>query len=317
MDWPLTTTVVPSKFLKDAGLAGHIPHKALASDPRVSYMLHVPPTKYPSVYTEDGGQGSAVGKKLPLLVWVHGTRRTTSAMHGSLEDFAESTPCAVLAPLFPAGLDGPGDVDSYKVLKSATLRSDICLLSMLDEIAERWPGIETEKVFLMGFSGGGQFALRFLYLYPEKLAAISVGSPGRVTLLDYEKDWPAGIADAQALFERTINKDLIRKVPIQLIVGSDDNTVHGGPEFWKWAKEWKARNDDGGSEGAASGKAQKGLGLMARGRCDTLKDLHERLQADGIETQLQVIEGVGHEDAGVREDVLRFLRPFMGLLDVK
>ncbi|KAJ9196219.1 hypothetical protein DTO021D3_6678 [Paecilomyces variotii] len=139
MEKPLSTADIPKHFLKTAFLVGHVPVKALASDPRVSYGMYIPPRHY-----------DTDSSRLPLLVSVHGTGRNLSGLYGQeLVSFADSTPCAILAPLFPAGLDGPNDIDSYKKLRSSTLRSDLALLSMLDEVAHRWPGIRTDKVFLM------------------------------------------------------------------------------------------------------------------------------------------------------------------------
>lgn len=127
MDKPLTTANVPPQFLKSAYLVGHIPQTVLQSDKRLSYSLYIPPQHY-----------HAKGEiKLPLLVSIHGTRRDLSPLHTDLEAFANTNACAVLAPLFPAGLEGPNDVDSYKTLKSQTLRSDLALLDILDAVAER------------------------------------------------------------------------------------------------------------------------------------------------------------------------------------
>jgi len=64
------------------------------------------------------------------------------------------------------------------------MRFDLLLLAMLDEVADFWPGIQTEKVYMMGFSRGGQFIHRFLLLHPERLYAVSIGAPGRPTMLD-------------------------------------------------------------------------------------------------------------------------------------
>ncbi|KAK9247042.1 poly hydrolase [Lipomyces tetrasporus] len=306
MNERLTTAEVPRQFLEAAFLVGHIPQKALASDPRISYALYVPPKHYnPNPLSTNGEHG-----KLPLLVYVHGTRRNFSAIHNELVPFAESTPCAILAPLFPAGIDGPNDLDSYKVLRSATLRSDLALLSMLDETAQCWPGIDTDKVFLMGFSGGGQFAHRFLYLYPERLAAVSVGAPGRVTVLDDQQNWPIGVADVEALFNRSIKKDLIRQVHIQLVIGDVDVNVHGGKEFWVWLPQMiqARRNDEGGD---AEGKEKMGLPTMEQGRRDTLQDLQTMWKQDAIGVQFDVVEGVSHVSGGVRECVLRFLQAWM------
>ncbi|OTA98911.1 hypothetical protein M426DRAFT_325620 [Hypoxylon sp. CI-4A] len=303
MEKPLTTKEVPPRFLKSTLMVGHIPHKALASDPRVSYAIYVPP----EFFSEGSTTGAAAGAKLPLVVSVHGTRRHVFDIY-DLAPFAEATPCAVLVPLFPTGLDGPNDLDSYKLLRSKTLRSDLALLAMLDEVAVRWPEIDTDKIFLAGFSGGGQFAHRFLYLYPERLAAVSVGAPGHVTALDDQQDWPAGIRDVETLFGRGVDKELIKKVPIQLIVGDADNKVHGSGEFWDWLKVLKAQHGIGP---ATDGDA-KPLLPMEKGRIDTLSRLRDAWRAEGIDATLVIVEGgVGHDVKGVRESVLGFVQPWI------
>ncbi|KAI1375290.1 alpha/beta-hydrolase [Hypoxylon crocopeplum] len=303
MDKPLTTSEVPPQFLKSALLLGHIPHRALASDPRVSYAVYVPPDHY------SHGAGVALAPasaKLPLVVSVHGTRRHVFDIY-DLVPFAESTPCAFVTPLFPTGLDGPNDIDSYKLVRSKTLRADLTLLSILDEIAVRWPGIDTEKIFLMGFSGGGQFAHRFLYLHPERLAAVSVGAPGRTTVLDEQQDWPVGVKDVKALFGRTINKDLIKGVPIHLVVGGQDIKIPGGEDFWNWVRQLKARSK--GKDGDSNGIPE--LQTIDQGRLTTLHNLRELWRQDGIEAQMDIVPGVAHDAKGVRERVLAFLQPLI------
>ncbi|KAI1079058.1 alpha/beta-hydrolase [Whalleya microplaca] len=299
MDKPITTTDVPPQFLNAAFLLGHIPQKALASDPRVSYTLYVPPEHY-------NPNAASTIAKLSLLVSLHGSRRDISDID-DLVTFAKSTPCAVLVPLFPAGLDGPNDIDSYKLLRSKTLRSDLALLAMLDEITYRWPGIETDKVFLMGFSGGGQFAHRFLYLYPERLAAISIGAPGSVTLLDDQQNWPAGIKDVEYLFGKVVQKDLIRKIPIQLVVGGADVKVPGGEEFWVWLQEMKGRHK--GNDGDSNDLG--GILPIRQGRVQTIQNLRGTWKENSIETQMVVVDGVAHNAKGVRKSVLEFLRPWI------
>ncbi|KAI0150035.1 alpha/beta-hydrolase [Hypoxylon sp. NC0597] len=298
MDKPLSTREVPQQFLKSALLVGHIPHRALASDPRVSYALYVPPQYY---YSHGAGVDSARAK-LPLLVSVHGTRRYVYDIE-DLAPFAESTPCAILTPLFPTGLDGPNDIDSYKQIRSKTLCSDLALLSMLDEVAVRWPEIDTEKIFLMGFSGGGQFAHRFLYLHPDRLAAVSVGAPGQTTILDDQQNWPVGTKDVESLFGKTINKDLIKGIPIQLVIGDQDVKVHGGEEFWTWVRQLKGQR--GAGSGAAN-NAEKYM-FMDRGRLETIQNLRDSWRQAGIEAQLDVVRGVAHDARGVRGSVLTYL----------
>ncbi|KAI4867608.1 alpha/beta-hydrolase [Hypoxylon rubiginosum] len=308
-DTPLTTADVPPRFLNATLLVNHVPHRALASDPRVSYALHVPAKHYPSHYSGGAeGAGPAIAPtttapaKLPLLVSMHGTRRHVFDIY-ELVPFAQSAPCALLAPLFPAGLDGPNDVDSFKLLRSRTLRSDLALLDILDEVAARWPGIDTDKIYLIGFSGGGQFVHRFLYLHPERLAAVSVGAPGHVTVLDTSQNWPIGIKDVEALFGRTIDKELVGRVPVQLIVGGAELRPHGGEEFWAWMRDLASKN-----EGAR--EAMK-FPPMEKGRLATLQGLHELWKRDGITARFDVVPGVAHDPKGVREGVLEFIEPLI------
>ena len=158
----------------------------------------------------------------------------------------------------------------------------------------------------MGFSGGGQFAHRFLYLYPERLAAVSVGAPGRVTTLDDSHSWPRGVADVESLFGRPIQKALINQPRIQLVVGSEDVNVHGGKEFREWVKKMKERRNH--HENADNKHKDEG---MQQSRLETLRRLHALWKQDGIEAQFDVVEGVAHAAGGVRERVLAFLQPLM------
>ena len=162
---------------------------------------------------------------------------------------------------------------------------------------------------MMGFSGGGQYAHRFLYLYPERLHAISVGAPGRVTELDENLPWPTGIKNVEEKFGKKVEKGNIKAVKnIQLVVGSKDTEIQGGKEYWVWLEERQRKsrteNRDESHEGS-------GLEPMRTGRVETLQDLQKSWAADGIETQLDIVPGVAHESAGVVDTVLDFFRPLI------
>jgi pimeloyl-ACP methyl ester carboxylesterase len=307
----LSTRDVPAQFLEAAFLVGHVPHMALQSDPRISYSLYVPPEPYKSLaaITDDNNT-----KQLPLLVNVHGTRRNLSAIYGDLKTFADSIPCAVLQPLFPAGIEGPNDLDSYKKLRSKSLSSDLVLLSMLDEVATRWPHVDTKKIFLMGFSGGGQFAQRFLYIHPDRLSAVSIGAPGKVTLLDDQETWPKGIKNVQHVFDRSIDLRSITAVNIHMVVGSKDTGAHGGNEFKQWQEEMKkkiVKAKEAGSDHEAALTTNVDAPETGRGRLGTLQNVQELWKDQGIEAHLDIVDGVGHSADGVRSCVLDFLRPLM------
>jgi hypothetical protein len=95
MDSPnlISTAQIAPQFLNAAFLAGHVPHKALGSDSRVSYKLYIPPENL-------NGDPSDPKQKLPILplvVVIHGTRRTS-------ETFDALAPWSQNHPIIPDGL---------------------------------------------------------------------------------------------------------------------------------------------------------------------------------------------------------------------
>ncbi|BDD56679.1 hypothetical protein MAP00_002108 [Monascus purpureus] len=126
-----------------------------------------------------------------------------------------------------------------------------------------------DQILMIGFSGGGQFTHHFLYLYPERLVAASIGAPGRVTLLDAEQPWPVGIADVQSRFCRTIDIQRIRHVATQLIVGAADDEIHGGPEFMKWVSRFRKQDKDKALQ------PESHLPLMNQDRAQSMQSLHK------------------------------------------
>lgn len=302
-------------------LIGLTPLKALHSDPRISYSLYIPPTHYnpdpkrvvPS--PESSGEGedpphpSYQRPLLPLLISIHGTHRDAASCRRRLIHFADTERCAVLAPLFPAGLDDELDLDSYKLLRSPSLRSDVALLDIVREVAVRYPGIKTEEFFLVGFSGGGQFVHRFLYLYPERVLAASIGAPGRVTHLDRAAKWPLGVADVGEIFGEALSAsggevdlDAMRKInEVQMIVGGDDVSIPD-EEFYEWVKK-------------VMGKTPKSTtGSMEPMRCtrvETLRKLHEEWSSLGIKTMFTVVDGLKHDSNGLHPEVEKFLTPWL------
>lgn len=309
---PLTTAQVPARFLETAMLIGSTPLKALNSDPRVSYNLYIPPSHYnpdPNRISSTEGEGSHPSytlPRIPLIVSIHGTGRDAGSCRRRLIPLAESHRCAILAPLFPAGLDDELDLDSYKLLRSKKLRSDLALLDIIAEVAIRYPGIETERFFLVGFSGGGQFVHRFLYVHPERVTAASIGAPGRVTRFDKTKKWPQGVADLGDVFGKNgdteMNVEMLKKVKaIQMIVGGDDTEVPGN-DFNEWISKMKGERPE-----CMPGTLES----MRISRVETLKRLYEEWRSLGISLRVVVVAGVKHDSNGVQPAVERFLQPLL------
>ena len=171
----------------------------------------------------------------------------------------------------------------------------------------------------MGFSGGGQFAHRFLYLYPERIKAVSIGAPGTVTLLDASIDWPRGIKNTQELFNRDVNlAEMGRVIGIQLVVGADDVAIHGGEEFWRWLEETKSKfkleeKGDDDQRVVSGGRGEN----MRVGRLETIRKLKEDWNEKGVEARLDIVPAVAHDWRGVQSTMLDFLGPLIEEQEVK
>ena len=244
---------------------GATPFFACAADQRFSYCLFVPET-----YQERGDDVYS------LVVAVHGTDRPASEYRHRLASFAREHKAIILAPLFPGGIGRPGDLHDYKFLDQGGVRYDLILLAMVDEVSDRYR-VDANRFLLHGFSGGGHFAHRFFYLHAERLAAVSIGAPGMVTLLDDELPWWVGIEDTHERFGVTVDLDALRTVPVQVVIGGDDTdtweiTLSPGDRRWM-----PGANDAGVT------------------RLDRIASLRTSLQAAGVEVRHDLIPGVAHE----------------------
>lgn len=231
------------------------------ADPRFSYGLYLP--------------DCPVGEPLGLVVAVHDSRRKHMECVEGFMAFCDAHHHAVLAPLFPRDVQGIGCADCYKFLHEPGLRYDRLLHTLLDELAEDAP-VDTTRFFLHGYSGGAQFAHRYLLLHPGRVRAATVGAPGEVTLVDDQADWWAGVRDMQAVFGHPLDPAALRRVPLQLLVGgrdtdTDEMTAQPPSRFW-------------GSD------AER----LASNRIDRLQVLRRSLQAVGVEPHWEFMPGLKH-----------------------
>jgi poly(3-hydroxybutyrate) depolymerase len=173
--------------------------------PKQQYVLYVPKSY----------DGSA---RYRLLVVVHGASRDVQEYAKQFTDFADEKRYIILAPYFPPD-------DRFQQLgigeKEKTIRFDERLLGLVSEIGGRL-NVEQARFDLFGFSAGGQFAHRFLYLHPERLRSVVVASPGTVTIPKERYDWPAGFGDLDDLANVRVDLERVRQVRVMLVIGRDD-----------------------------------------------------------------------------------------------
>ena len=239
----------------DLNMLWHCP-----SDPRFPYWVHLPDWYY--------------DEKTPsyqLMVIIHGTGCAVEGYLKEARELADAHHMALLAPLFPGGLIDRDDFNSYKLLSCGGVRYDLILLSMVEDMKRRYPGVKTDQFFLFGHSGGGQFANRFLFAHPERLKAVSIGAPGRPTFLNKEEDYFWGIRDFKKYFEKDVDLEAVAKVPVQITVGELDTKYIGDPPY--------------------------GDNRVAR-----MKSLQKNLEENGVNASLVILPGLEHGD-GEKERV--------------
>lgn len=255
---------------------GHTTVYASRFDQRFPYCAYVPDD-----YEEDGD------KIYPLAVIVHGTERGMLAYRDAFADFAEANGVIVLCPLFPANICFPGDLSSYKMLRAGDLHYDAVLLDMIEEMRERYR-IAGDKVMMYGFSGGGHFTHRFLYLHPERLLAASIGAPGVVTLLDFDHDFWVGVRDFEKVFGKKVDLDAIRRVAVQMVIGGADLEtweITITPEDAWW---------------------MPGADLAGANRNDRMRSLKAGFERHGIKVRHDIVPGISHDDRELLAHVKAF-----------
>lgn len=221
------------------------------SDPRFSYYVYIPESIYekePPIYK--------------VICIVHGTARSIEGYRRAYREFANNNQFIVITPLFPGGLFDNNDFNSYKLLACNGVRYDLILLSMIDELSRKYR-IDKDKFFMSGFSGGGQFVQRFFYVHPERLMGISIGAPGRITYINDKVDYFWGTKDFEKIFDKKMDLEAMKKVPVQLLIGEKDVSFIGESPY--------------GST-----------------RMERILKLKENFEEQDIKVRLDIMEGIAH-----------------------
>ena len=255
------------------------------SDPRFSYCAYVPES-----YAEDGTD------RYRLLVAIHGSRREMVAYRDAFIALAERRKLIVLAPLFPAGILAPDDHSSYKMLRVGAMHYDAVLFAMIAELQARYR-LDADRFGLLGFSGGAQFAQRFFTLHPERLSAVSIASPGVVTLLDLARDHWVGVRDFAERFGKPLDLAAMRQVDVQMVVGAEDTdtweiTIKPGDPWW-----------------------QPDANIAGADRPARLDALKASFEAQGIAVRRDIVPGVAHTLPGLIPVVEDFFDTAFGETD--
>lgn len=153
-----------------------------------------------------------------VLVAVHGISRQSESMIRWLGEIADEFGYSILAPHF-----SNRDFRGYQRLGGIRGgRADSALLAMIDDAEQMIPGLSQERFFLFGFSGGAQFAHRFMLLQGHRVAAMAVAAAGWYTPLDYAQKFPWGLGTGRRLKGATLSARKLVSAPSLTMVGVDD-----------------------------------------------------------------------------------------------
>ncbi len=178
--------------------------RAQDNDPGRSYLLYIP---------------RKGGKDAPVFVSVHGISRNAIQQAYLFAPLAERYGVVMVVPYFP---EPPFWDYQFLGRKGKGSRADLALEQILDEVG-KLTHAKTDRLYLFGYSGGGQFVHRFMLAHPDRVAKLAVGAAGWYTMPDPGMRYPYGtrISDKQ-LAGVVFDPARFLKVPTRIFVGAED-----------------------------------------------------------------------------------------------
>lgn len=182
--------------------------RVLRSDPGQQYLVYVP---------------RSAGEQAPLFVSVHGASRNADQHARLLAAYCDTYGAVLVAPVFTA--EQYPDYQRFGRLGRGK-RADIALNMIVAEVAAM-TGAAGEQFYLFGYSGGAQFAHRYLMANPHRVAAAVIAAAGWYTLPDPTRRFPHGTRLTKKLPEVRFDAEEFLSVPVTVIVGANDHTQQG------------------------------------------------------------------------------------------
>ncbi len=153
-----------------------------------------------------------------LFVTIHGISRNAYEHVLRFIPYAEQYGVTIVAPLFSKTA-----FSRYQRMgqTKTELRTDKYFDAIIAQVS-RLTEISADKFYLFGYSGGAQFAHRYMMAYPERVISIAIGAAGWYTFPDAGLTYPAGIKQAPFLHDLTFQPEKFLKIPTLVLVGEKD-----------------------------------------------------------------------------------------------
>jgi pimeloyl-ACP methyl ester carboxylesterase len=176
--------------------------RQLAGGVAIEYFLYVP---------------ASAGPGAPIFITVHGISRNAQEHALSFRQVAEKYGVVVIAPVFSR----EGYAGYQRLRTRSGLASDLVLEDIVAEVGTL-TGARTDKLYLFGFSAGGQFVHRFAMAHPEQVGAYVVGAAGWYTFPDSDEPFPRGLRDAPKPHDYSFDPRHFLAIPAKVLVGERD-----------------------------------------------------------------------------------------------
>lgn len=160
----------------------------------------------------------SAGPGAPLLVCLHGLKRNPAEQIFQFAPLADRYGIRLLAPLFAR--------KRYHGFQSLVPDKEGCnpeevFDATIEDFLIRFR-VRAERLFLFGFSGGGQFAHRYAMLGRRRIDRMVLVAPGWFTLPDQDLPYPFGIGHSALLGGRRFDPANLFQIPSLLLVGDRD-----------------------------------------------------------------------------------------------
>lgn len=231
----------------------------------------------------------------PVVVLVHGIARNAAEHILRFQTEADRAGAILVAPLFVREAFG----QYQQVVDQRTgIRADEALFDILDAVATD-TGASVERFYLFGFSGGAQFAHRFMMLHPERTAAIAIAAAGWYTFPDAELPYPYGIGSSP-IPSRPFEPGRFLSVPRHVLVGEQD------------------LSRDGSFRTGRRLDRMQGVTRLARARSwfEAMDQATRSSRGEAGRSRMTLLTGIGHSftEAAQQEDIATIVFRDFGLL---
>jgi pimeloyl-ACP methyl ester carboxylesterase len=112
----------------------------------------------------------------------------------------------------------------YQRLNRSGLRADLRLNQLVIAAGAMVASLEVEQCFLLGFSGGGQFAHRYAAFHGNRFSRIVVGAPGWFMWPDPRLPYPLGMGEPDSPGKGAKRLRRLCRRNMLLLVGENDHS---------------------------------------------------------------------------------------------